>query len=55
MDILQEIFDLDDPGVYKEVGARLAMGRIIGGDYFTPTLLLSLMVGHLPSKLARYP
>ena len=33
-DILWEIFDLDDPEVYREVEGRFAEGRIIVGDYF---------------------
>ena len=36
-DILGEIFDLDDPGVYREVRDRLAVGLIIVGDYFPST------------------
>ena len=36
-DILGEIFDLDDPKVYGEVRDRLAIGRIIVGDYFPST------------------
>ncbi len=36
-DILGEIFDLDDPDVYREVRARLAVGKIIVGDYFPKT------------------
>jgi hypothetical protein len=34
VDILREIFDLDDPKVYREVRDRLAVGTIIVGDYF---------------------
>jgi len=34
IDILREIFDLDDPEVYREIRARLAIGMIIVGDYF---------------------
>ncbi len=37
IDILREIFDLDDPEVYREVRGRLAIGRIIVGDYFPST------------------
>ena len=33
-DILMEIFDLDDPGIYKEVEGRFSEGRIIVGSYF---------------------
>jgi hypothetical protein len=33
-DILGEIFDLDDLEVHREVRVRLAVGRIIVGDYF---------------------
>jgi len=54
MDILQEIFDLDDPEVYKEVGARLAVGRIIGGDYFTPTLLPPSRATELKKSVSSY-
>jgi len=37
LDILREIFDLDDPEVYREVRDRLAVGRIIVGDFFPST------------------
>ncbi len=37
MDILREIFDLDDPEVYRDVRGRLAIGRIIVGDFFPST------------------
>jgi|SRR5215212_8036201 len=33
-DILGEIFDMDDPRVFREVRISLAVGRIIVGDYF---------------------
>ena len=36
-DILQEIFDLEDPEVYKEVEGRFSEGRIIVGEYFPST------------------
>ena len=35
--VLGEIFNLDDPEVFGEVRARLAVGRIIVGDYFPKT------------------
>jgi len=37
VDILREIFDLDDPGVYRKVRNKLAVGRIIVGDYYPST------------------
>ena len=37
VDILREIFDLDDPDVYREVRASLAVGKVIVGDYFPKT------------------
>ena len=36
-DILREIFDLDDPAIYGEVRGRLAVRRIIVGDYYPST------------------
>ena len=36
-DILSEIFDLDDPEVYRDVRDRLAVSRIIVGDYYPKT------------------
>jgi hypothetical protein len=36
-DILGEIFDLDEPEIYKEVRERLAVGRIVVGDYYPKT------------------
>jgi hypothetical protein len=35
--ILGEIFDLEDPEVFGDVRGRLAVGRIIVGDYFPST------------------
>jgi len=35
--ILREIFDMDDPVVYREVSGKLAVGRIVVGDYFPST------------------
>ncbi len=32
--IFREVFDLDDPEVYRDVRDRLAVGLIIVGDYF---------------------
>jgi hypothetical protein len=37
VDVLREIFDLDDPEVYREVRTGLAVGRIIVGDFYTST------------------
>jgi hypothetical protein len=37
IDILREIFDLDDPEVYRDVRGKLAVGRIVVGDYFPST------------------
>jgi hypothetical protein len=36
-DILWEIFDLDDPKIYRDVRGKLAVGRIVVGDYFPKT------------------
>ncbi len=37
VDVLREIFDLDDPEIYREVRNKLAVGRIIVGDYYPST------------------
>jgi len=44
VDILREIFDLDDPEIYKEVRGKLAVGSIIVGDYFPSTGELVIQV-----------
>jgi hypothetical protein len=44
MDILREIFDLEDPEVYREVRGRLAVGRIIVGNYFPATKKVIIQV-----------
>ena len=31
------IFDLDDPEIYRKVRVKLAVGRIVVGDYFPKT------------------
>ena len=36
-DILGEIFDLDDPEVYREVEGRFSEGEIIVGSYYPST------------------
>jgi integrase len=36
-DILWENFDLDDPKIYRDVRGKLAVGRIVVGDYFPKT------------------
>jgi len=36
-DILMEIFDLDDPEIYKEVEGRFSEGRVIVGYYYPKT------------------
>ena len=36
-DILGEIFDLDDPEVYREVDGRFSEDRIIVGSYYPST------------------
>ncbi len=51
MDILREIFDLEDPGVYREVRARLAVGLIIIGDYFPSSKEIIIQV---PQEKSRY-
>jgi hypothetical protein len=43
-DILGEIFDLEDPEVFREVRGRLAVGRIIVGDYFPKTTEVVIQV-----------
>jgi hypothetical protein len=37
LDILREIFDLEDPEVYRQVRSKLAVGRIIVGDFYPKT------------------
>ena len=37
VDILREIFGLDDPEIYRGVRDRLAIGLIVVGDYFPST------------------
>src|SRR5215203_231438 len=37
VEIFREIFDLDDPAVFRDVRDRLAVGEIIVGDYFPKT------------------
>jgi hypothetical protein len=36
-DILWENFDLDDPKIYRDVRGKLAVGRLVVGDYFPKT------------------
>jgi hypothetical protein len=43
-DILGEIFDLDDPKVFRDVKDRLAVGGIIVGDYFPKTKEMVIQV-----------
>jgi hypothetical protein len=50
-DILGEIFDLDDPEVFREVRGRLAVGRIIVGDYFSKT---TEVVVEVPLKINEF-
>jgi hypothetical protein len=50
-DILQEIFDLDDPAVYREVRDKLAVGLIIVGDYYPKSKQLVVQV---PLEMSEY-
>lgn len=50
-DILGEIFDLDDPEIFRDVRVRLAVGRIIVGDYFPKTTEVVIQV---PLKINEY-
>lgn len=40
VEILSEIFDLDDPSVFKDVEERLSEGRIILGRYSSKKILV---------------
>jgi hypothetical protein len=50
VDILREIFDLDDPAIYREVRGKLAVGLIIVGDYFPKTKELVIQVPLVESQ-----
>ena len=43
-DILWQVFDLDDPEIYREVRGKLAVGLIIVGDNFPKTKELVIQV-----------
>jgi hypothetical protein len=50
-EILQEIFDLDDPQVFGDVDGKLFGGRIIVG-YYDPST--KEVVIHVPSESSEY-
>jgi hypothetical protein len=50
-DILTEIFDLDDPEVYKEVEGRFSEGRIIVGYFYPKTDHITII---FPEEKSRY-
>ena len=50
-DILMEIFDLDDPEVYVEVGGRFSEGRVIVGYYYPKSGRITII---FPEEWSRY-
>jgi len=50
-DLLMEIFDLDDPEVYKEVKDRFSEGRVILGYYYPKTGHVTII---FPEEWSKY-
>ncbi len=51
IEILGEVFDLDDPEIFREVDDKLDEGRIILGDYHPST---KEMIVHTPLETSSY-
>jgi hypothetical protein len=51
MEILGQVFDLDDPEIFREVDDQLDEGRIILGDYRPST---KEMIVHTPLESSEY-
>ena len=51
IEILGEVFDLDNPEIFREVDDKLDEGRIILGDYHPST---KEMIVHTPLETSEY-
>ena len=51
IEILGEVFDLDDPEIFREVDDKLDEGRIILGDYYPSNKEISV---HTPLETTDY-
>ncbi len=51
IEILGEVFDLDDPEIFREVDDKLDEGRIILGDYHPST---KEIIVHTPLETSEY-
>jgi len=51
IEILGEVFDLDDPEIFREVDDKLDEGRIILGDYYPSNKEISV---HTPLETSEY-
>ncbi len=51
IEILGEVFDLDNPEIFREVDDKLDEGRIILGDYHPSTKEISV---HTPLETSEY-